>query len=251
MTVTPASRALRDLRHSSRGNALLRSIRRARRDFSVRELRTVARSRSMSSPRPKSNRNTRPPALASLLTGLYCPTIGLSVNGAAPDRAAPVYKAPCSSRCPADGLAPHLDRHRAEDPAAQPAARRSDCRPRRSWRTVRRAPLDGARSAAPPRVRRARRPRGRQQEVCKCHPTRSRRRPRRASGVRSALDDVTFIELWEAMRAVAPRTAALAADHGDPAQVAHLEAIVAAVETARSADAAVVRSWSFSASSPN
>jgi DNA-binding FadR family transcriptional regulator len=54
-----------------------------------------------------------------------------------------------------------------------------------------------------------------------------------------ALDDVTFIELWEAMRAVAPRTAALAADHGEPAQVAHLESIVAAVETARSADTAV------------
>ena len=54
-----------------------------------------------------------------------------------------------------------------------------------------------------------------------------------------ALDDVTFIELWEAMRAVAPRTAALAAQHGTEASVATLEAIVNAVETARGADAAV------------
>lgn len=54
-----------------------------------------------------------------------------------------------------------------------------------------------------------------------------------------ALDEVTFIELWEAMRAVAPRTAALAAEHGTPAAAATLEAIVNAVETARGADAAV------------
>jgi GntR family transcriptional repressor for pyruvate dehydrogenase complex len=54
-----------------------------------------------------------------------------------------------------------------------------------------------------------------------------------------ALDDVTFIELWEAMRAVAPRTAALAAEHASDENVAELEAIVAAVETARGADAAV------------
>jgi DNA-binding FadR family transcriptional regulator len=55
-----------------------------------------------------------------------------------------------------------------------------------------------------------------------------------------ALDDVTFIELWEAMRAVAPRTAALAAAHGNGAEaIRNLEAIVAAVETARGADAAV------------
>jgi len=32
-----------------------------------------------------------------------------------------------------------------------------------------------------------------------------------------ALDDVTFIELWEAMRAVAPRVAALSAEHGTSA----------------------------------
>ena len=54
-----------------------------------------------------------------------------------------------------------------------------------------------------------------------------------------ALDDVTFIELWEAMRAVAPRVAALSAAHGTAASVARLESIVAAVETARSADGAV------------
>jgi GntR family transcriptional regulator, transcriptional repressor for pyruvate dehydrogenase complex len=54
-----------------------------------------------------------------------------------------------------------------------------------------------------------------------------------------ALDDVTFIELWEAMRAVAPRTAALAAENSAPESVATLDAIVNAVETARGADAAV------------
>jgi GntR family transcriptional repressor for pyruvate dehydrogenase complex len=54
-----------------------------------------------------------------------------------------------------------------------------------------------------------------------------------------ALDEVTFIELWEAMRAVAPRVAALSAEHGTSADVAQLEAIVAAVEAARSADGAV------------
>lgn len=55
-----------------------------------------------------------------------------------------------------------------------------------------------------------------------------------------ALDDVTFIELWEAMRAIAPRTAALAAAHGNGVEaIRNLEAIVAAVETARGADAAV------------
>jgi DNA-binding FadR family transcriptional regulator len=54
-----------------------------------------------------------------------------------------------------------------------------------------------------------------------------------------ALDDVTFIELWEAMRAVAPRVAALAAEHGAADDVAELESIVNAVETARSADGAV------------
>jgi GntR family transcriptional repressor for pyruvate dehydrogenase complex len=54
-----------------------------------------------------------------------------------------------------------------------------------------------------------------------------------------ALDDVTFIELWEAMLAVAPRTAALAATRGNAQSVATLEAIVNAVETARGAGAAV------------
>jgi GntR family transcriptional repressor for pyruvate dehydrogenase complex len=60
-----------------------------------------------------------------------------------------------------------------------------------------------------------------------------------------ALDEVTFIELWEAMRAVAPRTAALAAEHGTPETVAALEAIVAGVETARAADGAVTEVVEF------
>jgi GntR family transcriptional repressor for pyruvate dehydrogenase complex len=54
-----------------------------------------------------------------------------------------------------------------------------------------------------------------------------------------ALDEVTFIELWEAMRAVAPRTAALAAEHASAQAISDLEAAIAAVESARSADAAV------------
>jgi DNA-binding FadR family transcriptional regulator len=54
-----------------------------------------------------------------------------------------------------------------------------------------------------------------------------------------ALDDVTFIELWEAMRAVAPRTAALAAEHADAEGLARLEDIIAKVETARGTDVVV------------
>ncbi len=54
-----------------------------------------------------------------------------------------------------------------------------------------------------------------------------------------ALDDVTFIELWEAMRAVAPRTAALAAEHAGPDGLARLESATTALEAARGADAAV------------
>lgn len=60
-----------------------------------------------------------------------------------------------------------------------------------------------------------------------------------------ALDDVTFIELWEAMRAVAPRVAALCAEHGTADEVVALESIVAAVETARSADGAVTQVVEF------
>ncbi len=44
------------------------------------------------------------------------------------------------------------------------------------------------------------------------------------------LDEVTFIELWEAMLAVAPRTAALAAAHADTVALDALEADIAAVE---------------------
>lgn len=54
-----------------------------------------------------------------------------------------------------------------------------------------------------------------------------------------ALDDVTFIELWEAMRAVAPRTAALAAEHAGQGGLARLEEIIARVEAARGADGVV------------
>jgi DNA-binding FadR family transcriptional regulator len=53
------------------------------------------------------------------------------------------------------------------------------------------------------------------------------------------LDEVTFIELWEAMLAVAPRTAALAAAHADTAALDALEADIAAVEGARGSEAAV------------
>lgn len=60
-----------------------------------------------------------------------------------------------------------------------------------------------------------------------------------------ALDDVTFIELWEGMRAVAPRTAALAAEHADAAGLARLEAIIARVEAARGADTVVVHVGEF------
>jgi len=53
------------------------------------------------------------------------------------------------------------------------------------------------------------------------------------------LDDVTFIELWEAMLAVAPRTAALAATRGAGETVPALEADIAAVEAARGSEATV------------
>ena len=53
------------------------------------------------------------------------------------------------------------------------------------------------------------------------------------------LDDVTFIELWEAMLAIAPRTAALAATRADGEAIARLEADIAAVEVARGSEAAV------------
>jgi DNA-binding FadR family transcriptional regulator len=59
------------------------------------------------------------------------------------------------------------------------------------------------------------------------------------------LDEVTFIELWEAMRAVAPRTAALAAAHADAAALDALETDIAAVEGARGSEAAVAGVVSF------
>lgn len=54
-----------------------------------------------------------------------------------------------------------------------------------------------------------------------------------------ALDDVTFIELWEAMVAVAPRTAAIAASRSGAEDCEQLERCIATIETARGAEAAV------------
>jgi len=53
------------------------------------------------------------------------------------------------------------------------------------------------------------------------------------------LDDVTFIELWEAMLAIAPRTAALAAGHARPENLERLELCIQRVEMARGSEAAV------------
>jgi DNA-binding FadR family transcriptional regulator len=50
---------------------------------------------------------------------------------------------------------------------------------------------------------------------------------------------VTFIELWEAMLAVAPRTAALAAAHASAEALEALEGDITAVEMARGSEAAV------------
>jgi DNA-binding FadR family transcriptional regulator len=54
-----------------------------------------------------------------------------------------------------------------------------------------------------------------------------------------ALDDVTFIELWEAMLAIAPRTAALAAAHARPENLERLELCIQRVESARGSEMAV------------
>ena len=54
-----------------------------------------------------------------------------------------------------------------------------------------------------------------------------------------ALDEVTFIELWEAMLAIAPRTAALAAQHPVSEDLEPLAQTIAAVESARNSEAAV------------
>lgn len=53
------------------------------------------------------------------------------------------------------------------------------------------------------------------------------------------LDEVSFIELWEAMLAIAPRTAALAAGRATPESLQALEQDIAAVEGARGSEAAV------------
>jgi GntR family transcriptional regulator, transcriptional repressor for pyruvate dehydrogenase complex len=54
-----------------------------------------------------------------------------------------------------------------------------------------------------------------------------------------AFEEVTFIELWEAMLAIAPRTAALAAERAGSDGAARLEDIVTRVGAARSSDAMV------------
>jgi DNA-binding FadR family transcriptional regulator len=54
-----------------------------------------------------------------------------------------------------------------------------------------------------------------------------------------ALDEVTFIELWEAMLAIAPRTAGLAAERASTEGAARLEEVVARVDAASNADATV------------
>jgi DNA-binding FadR family transcriptional regulator len=63
-----------------------------------------------------------------------------------------------------------------------------------------------------------------------------------------ALDDVTFIELWEAMLAIAPRTAALAAAHVRPENLERLELCIQKVESARGSEAAVAGVVDFFAS---
>ena len=62
------------------------------------------------------------------------------------------------------------------------------------------------------------------------------------------LDDVTFIELWEAMLAIAPRTAALAAAHARPENLERLELCIQTVESARGSEAAVAGVVDFFAS---
>jgi DNA-binding FadR family transcriptional regulator len=63
-----------------------------------------------------------------------------------------------------------------------------------------------------------------------------------------ALDDVTFIELWEAMLAIAPRTAALAAAHARPENLERLELCIQRVESARGSETAVAGVVEFFAS---
>jgi DNA-binding FadR family transcriptional regulator len=59
------------------------------------------------------------------------------------------------------------------------------------------------------------------------------------------LDEVTFIELWEAMLAVAPRTAALAAAHVRAEVLEALETDIGSVEAAGGSEAAVAGVVSF------
>ena len=59
------------------------------------------------------------------------------------------------------------------------------------------------------------------------------------------LDEVTFIELWEAMLAIAPRVAALAARNASAADAQRMSAIIDAVDAARTADVAVTHVVEF------
>ncbi len=83
------------------------------------------------------------------------PSIGTRHDRVDPRLQGPAVRAP---RPPA-GLASHLNGHRAEDPAAQPATGRCPADRDRAGRAVRGQPLDGARGIAPTGIGRARGPR--------------------------------------------------------------------------------------------
>jgi DNA-binding FadR family transcriptional regulator len=59
------------------------------------------------------------------------------------------------------------------------------------------------------------------------------------------LDEVTFIELWEAMLAIAPHVAALAARNATAADAQRMSMIIDAVDAARTADVAVTHVVEF------
>jgi DNA-binding FadR family transcriptional regulator len=59
------------------------------------------------------------------------------------------------------------------------------------------------------------------------------------------LDEVTFIELWEAMLAIAPRVAAVAARNATAADAQRMADIIEAVEAARTAEVAVTHIVDF------
>jgi len=63
-----------------------------------------------------------------------------------------------------------------------------------------------------------------------------------------ALEDVTFIELWEAMLAIAPRTAALAAAHARAGNLERLDECISKVDAAKGSQSAVAGVVDFFAS---